>query len=138
MDYLPESTRLLYTQLLTQCLHGAAPSGRGLSFVSKQIRGGKHWYLQRTVGSRKTQHYLGPDSEDLRALMAKEKTLWESAATDFAARANLASMLISGGAYAANSIDARVLRCLSVRAFFLRAACWSVRTPSPSTATCSA
>lgn len=59
MDYLPESTRLLYTQLLTQCLHGTAPNGRGLSFVSQRIKDGKHWYLRLTVGSRKTQHYLG-------------------------------------------------------------------------------
>lgn len=119
MEYLPESTRLLYTQLLTQCLHGAAPSGRGLSFVSKQIRGGKHWYLQLTVGSRKTQHYLGPDSEDLRALITKEKSLWESAAPDFAARENLVSMLIAGGAYAANGVDARVLEVLERAGVFL-------------------
>ena len=63
MEALPESTRLLYSQLLSQCLHGAAPSGRGLSFVSKQIKGAKHWYLQLTVGSRKTQHYLGPETD---------------------------------------------------------------------------
>lgn len=39
MDLLPESTHLLYTQPLSQCLHGAALSGRGLSFVSKQLGG---------------------------------------------------------------------------------------------------
>jgi hypothetical protein len=119
MEYLPESTRLLYTQLLTLRLQGAAPSGRGLSFVTKTIRGGKHWYLQFTVGSRKTQHYLGPDSPDLHELIAKERTLWRSAAADVRERENLVSMLISGGAYAAGSIDARVFEVLERAGVFL-------------------
>jgi len=37
MDYLSESTRLLYSQLLSQCLHASTLSGRGLSFVQKTI-----------------------------------------------------------------------------------------------------
>lgn len=119
MEYLSESTRLLYTQLLTQCLQGAAPSGRGLSFVAKRIRGGKHWYLQFTVGSRKTQHYLGPDSPELHALVAKEKAIWASAAADVRARENLVSMLISGGAYAAGSSEARVFEVLERAGVFL-------------------
>lgn len=119
MEYLPESTRLLYTQLLTQSLHGAAPSGRGLSFVSKNIKGGKHWYLQLTVGSRKTQHYLGPDSKELGTLIAKEKSLWESAAPDVEARENLVAMLASGGGYAANAIDARIFELLERAGVFL-------------------
>src|SRR5258706_1252507 len=119
MDYLPESTRLLYTQLLTQSLHGAAPSGRGLSFVSKQIKGGKHWYLQLTVGSRKTQHYIGPDSAEVNALIAKEKALWETAAPDLAARENLVGMLASGGAYAASATDARIFELLERAGVFL-------------------
>lgn len=72
MELLPESTRLLYAQLLSECLHGAAPSGRGLSFVSKRIKGGTHWYLQLTVGSRKSQHYLGPDTDEIRSVIGKE------------------------------------------------------------------
>lgn len=119
MDYLPESTRLLYAQLLSQCLHGAAPSGRGLSFVAKRIKGGKHWYLQLTVGSRKTQHYLGPDTSEVRALIDKETALWGSAAPDLAAREQLGSMLTRGGAYTANPIDARVFELLERAGVFL-------------------
>lgn len=119
MDDLPESTRLLYTQLLSQCLHGAAPSGRGLSFVAKRIRGGKHWYLQVTVGSRKTQHYLGPDTDDIRKLIEDETALWQSAAPDRAARERLASMLVQGGAHAPSAIDARVLEVLERAGVFL-------------------
>jgi hypothetical protein len=104
MNYLPESTRLLYAQLLSQCLNSNAPSGRGLSFVTKTIKGSKQWYLQLTVGSRKTQHYLGPDSDEVRSLVESEKALWETAAPDVAAREQLVSMLTKGGAYAANPV----------------------------------
>ena len=68
MKHLPESTQLLYAQLLSQYLHSAAPNGRGLSFVHKTLKGARHWYLQLTVGSHKSQHYLGPDSEAIQTL----------------------------------------------------------------------
>lgn len=119
MDYLSESTRLLYTQLLSQCLHGAAPSGRGISFVSKRIKGGKHWYLQVNVGSRKTQHYLGPDTDAVRALIEQERALWESAAPDLQARENIVSMLVSGGAHTLSGVEARLFELLERAGVFL-------------------
>jgi hypothetical protein len=119
MDYLPETTRLLYSQLLSQCLHSAAPSGRGISFVSKRIKGGKHWYLQVTIGSRKTQHYLGPDTASVRGLIDKEKKLWKSAAPDLVAREQLVSMLTQGEAHAASPTDARVFELLERAGIFL-------------------
>jgi hypothetical protein len=109
----------LYAQLLSQCLHGAAPSGRGLSFVTKRIKGGKQWYLQLTVGSRKTQHYLGPDTPEVRRLIDSEKALWRSAMADLASREQLVAMLIQGGAYAASTADARVLELLERAGVFL-------------------
>lgn len=119
MEYLSESTQLLYTQLLSQCLHGAAPSGRGLSFVAKRIKGGKHWYLQLHIGSRKTQHYLGPDKDAVRALIEKEKSLWASAVPDLHARENLVSMLISGGAHGVSAVEARLFELLERAGVFL-------------------
>ncbi|HUF72997.1 MAG TPA: GSU2403 family nucleotidyltransferase fold protein [Gammaproteobacteria bacterium] len=119
MDYLPETTRLLYAQLLSQCLHGAAPSGRGLSFVSKRIKGSRHWYLQLTVGSRKTQHYLGPDTVEIRELIGNEEALWQSAKPDLASREQLVSMLIEGGAFAVSGIDARLFEVLERAGVFL-------------------
>jgi hypothetical protein len=119
MEYLPESTRLLYTQLLSQCLHGAAPSGRGLSFVSKRIKGGKHWYLQLNVGSRKTQHYLGPDTVEVRKLIEQERSLWNSAEPDVQARESIVSMLISGGAHTVSAVEARLFELLERAGVFL-------------------
>lgn len=119
MRELTESIHLLYAQLLTQCLHGAAPSGRGLSFVSKQIKGSKHWYLQLTVGSRKTQHYLGPDSPETRSLVEQEKSLWDKAVPDLVARENLVAMLLSGGAAGVSAVEARVFELLERAGIFL-------------------
>jgi hypothetical protein len=119
MEYLPESTHLLYTQLLSQCLHGAAPSGRGLSFVSKRIKGGKHWYLQLSIGSRKTQHYLGPDTAEIRGLIEKERSLWDSAEPDVQARENIVSMLVSGGAHTVSAVEARLFELLERAGVFL-------------------
>jgi hypothetical protein len=119
MEYLSESTQLLYAQLLTQCLHGGAPSGRGLSFVRKQIQGATHWYLQLTVGSTKTQHYLGPDSEGLRQIIEQEKSLWEKSRTDLADRQKLVAMLVSGGAHTVSASEARLFELLECAGVFL-------------------
>lgn len=119
MDYLPESTRLLYSQLLSQCLHAAAPSGRGMSFVKKDIKGATHWYLQLTIGSSKTQHYIGPDSESVQQLIKSEKQLWEKAQSDRHGREQLVSMLTSGGAHNVSSAEARVLEIIERSGAFL-------------------
>lgn len=119
MDYLLESTRLLYSQLLSQCLHASAPSGRGLSFVKKSINGNTHRYLQLTVGSQKTQHYIGPDSKEVLDLIANEKQLWEKAKPDRQAREQLVSMLLSGGAHSVSAAEARLFEVIERAGVFL-------------------
>lgn len=119
MDYLPESTRLLYSQLLSQCLHASAPSGRGLSFVKKKIKGTTQWYLQLTVGSQKTQHYIGPDTQEVQDLIANEKKLWDKAKPDREAREQLVSMLVRGGAHTVSAAEARVLEVIERAGAFL-------------------
>lgn len=119
MDYLPESTHLLYSQLLSQCLHASAPSGRGLSFVKKSIKGTTQWYLQLTVGNQKTQHYIGPDSQEVQELITKEKSLWDMAKPDRQAREQLVSMLISGGAHTVSAAEARLFELIERAGVFL-------------------
>lgn len=119
MEYLAESTRLLYTQLLSHGMQGAAPSGHGMSFVSKRIKGAKHWYLQITVGSRKTQHYVGPDTDDTRALIGREKALWDAAAPDLKTREDLVAMLVAGGAHTVSAVEARLFELLERAGVFL-------------------
>jgi hypothetical protein len=55
----------------------------------------------------------------VRALIKKETALWESVAVDVAARQQLVSMLVRGGAYSATSIDARVFELLERAGVFL-------------------
>ncbi len=119
MDYLSESTRLLYTQLLSQCLHGAAPSGRGLSFVKKNIKNSTHWYLQVTTGSQKKQHYLGPESDAMQALIQQEKARWKEAGPDRKTREKLVAMLIAGDAHTLSATEARVLELLERAGAFI-------------------
>ncbi len=119
MEYLAETTHLLYTQLLSQCLRGAAPDGRGISFVHKTIKNSKHWYLQLNIGSKKTQHYLGPDSKDIQILINKEKALWQKSEPDRKQRETLVSMLVAGGAHTVSSAEARVFELLEQAGVFL-------------------
>lgn len=119
MDYLSESTRLLYSQLLSQCLHAAVPDGRGISFVKKTIKESTHWYLQLTVGSSKKQHYLGPDSSELRATLEKEKELWDNARPDRLEREKLVAMLAAGGAHSVSASEGRVIELMERAGVFI-------------------
>jgi len=119
MEYLSESTNLLYTQLLSQCLHESVPAGRGLSFVNKTIKGSIHWYLQLTVGSRKTQHYMGPDTAVIQKLIKDEKQLWVTTKRDRENREQLVAMLISGGSHTVSSAEARLFELIERAGVFL-------------------
>lgn len=119
MEHLPESTILLYSQLLSQCLHAAVPSGRGLSFVKKNIKNSTQWYLQLTVGEKKTQHYLGPDSKELKELIKNEKALWKNAEPDRQLREQLVTMLIGGGALTVSTAEARLFEVIERTGVFL-------------------
>lgn len=119
MEYQPESNRLLYAQLLGECTRQVAGASRGLGFVSKMLSGRKHWYLQLVVGSAKTQHYLGPDSPDLRELMAKENELSAKAEPERKSREKLVAMLIAGGTMPVSAAEARVLELLERAGVFL-------------------
>lgn len=119
MNYQPETNRLLYSQLLSECGRGGASPGRGLSFVSKSLRGQRHWYLQLVIGPAKTQHYLGPDSAELRARMAKEKALWRNTEPDRNSRQKLVAMLLAGGAATVGAGEARIFELLERAGVFL-------------------
>ena len=119
VETLPSSVAVQYLDLLNACRHSPAPSGRGLSFVSKTSAGKTYWYLQLTVGSRKTQHYIGPDSEDVRAKIESERGRWVEAAPELAVRERLVAALIAGGAPAVTPIEARLFEVLERAGVFL-------------------
>ncbi|MEM7583995.1 MAG: GSU2403 family nucleotidyltransferase fold protein [Acidobacteriota bacterium] len=121
-DRLPETTQTLYAELLEQSIHAAAaqaaiaaPSG---SFVRKHIKGRTYWYLQRLEGKHKRQHYLGPDSDTLRAWIQGIKDQHSIARDDRQRRQQLCSMLATGGAVRETAAMIQVLQILSEAGVF--------------------
>lgn len=119
---LPESVQTLYAELLEQTIHAeaeaailGAPQG---SFVSKTIKGGTYWYLQRMEGDRKRQVYLGKESPSLLAWMEEVRQARARSAADEAQRTRLGSMLAAGGAATERPEIAKVLQLLAESGVF--------------------
>jgi len=118
MRRLPQTTQLLYAELLQQCA-AALPNQRGISFVSKQISGHRYWYMELVVGSTKRQFSLGRDTDALRRQIEEQKHLYAQAIPDLKQREKLVAMLVSGGAFAPGASDGRVLEVLAQSGVFL-------------------
>lgn len=119
---LSESVQTLYAELLEQTIHAeaeaavlGAPQG---SFVSKAIKGGTYWYLQRMEGDRKRQIYLGKESPSLLTWMEEVRQTRARSAADEAQRSRLVSMLAAGGAAAESPAVAKVLQLLAESGVF--------------------
>lgn len=83
-ERLPETTQTLYAELLEQSIHAQAETGLAGgavhgTFVSKTVKGGIYWYLQRQEGDRKRQHYLGRESPELLAWLDEVRQLRDRA-----------------------------------------------------------
>jgi len=72
-----------------------------------------------TVGSRKSQHYIGPDSAAISELISNEKQLLERRKPDRKERERLVAMLISGGAHTVSAAETRILELLERVGVFL-------------------
>jgi hypothetical protein len=119
---LPETVQTLYAELLEQAIQAEAeaallnaPQG---TFVSKTVKGGTYWYLQRTEGDRRRQHYLGRESPSLLAWMEQVREARSGSAADGALRANLVSMLTAGGAATESAPVVKVLSLLAESGVF--------------------
>jgi hypothetical protein len=119
---LSDSVQTLYAELLDQAIQAEAETALALapqgSFVSKTIKGGIYWYLQRTEGDRKRQQYLGRESPALLAWMEAAKQARARLATDEAQRARLCDMLVAGGAATETAPMIRVLSLLTQAGVF--------------------
>ncbi|MBW8873656.1 MAG: nucleotidyltransferase domain-containing protein [Acidobacteria bacterium] len=119
---LPETVQTLYAELLEQTIQAEAeaallkaPHG---TFVSKAIKGGTYWYLQRMEGDRRRQHYLGRESPTLLAWMKEVREAHARSAADDAQRANLCGMLAAGGAATESTQIVKVLSLLDESGVF--------------------
>jgi hypothetical protein len=118
MQRLPQTTQLLYAELLQQCAI-ALPNQRGISFVTKTVGGNQYWYMELVVGSTKRQYSLGRDTDNLRAQIENQKKLFTQAVPDLKQREKLVAMLVSGGGFAPGGSDGRVLEVLAQASTFL-------------------
>src|SRR5262245_38587363 len=114
---LPESVHTLYAELFDQAIRAEAELPldvpRHGSFVSKLVKGRRYWYLQRVEGDRKTQHYLGPELDQLSAWMREVTEHRRRTAPDAARRAELVAMLVAGGAVRESAAVTKVLAMLA-------------------------
>ncbi len=118
MQKLSHTTQLLYSELLQQCAI-ALPNQRGISFATKTVGGNQYWYMELVVGSTKRQYSLGRHTDELRALIEKQKKLFSQAVPDLKQREKLVAMLVSGGGFAPGGSEGRVLEVLAQAGTFL-------------------
>ncbi len=123
-DLLPESVRTLYAELLDLAtVDRAERTARNLpagTFVAKEIRGGRYWYLQISTGGTKSQRYLGRETPELVRWMETTNAARGELLPDAALRERLVAMLVQGGAQREDAAPARALELLADLGIFLR------------------
>ncbi len=116
-DRLSDTVQTLYAELLEQSIHAdAADAAIGVppgTFVRKKIKGRTYWYLQRSEGERKRQHYIGAESDALLGWIEGVRQARSLQTADDAARANLCRMLAAGGGLVETAPVIKVLRLLA-------------------------
>ncbi len=117
LDRLPATTQNLLAELLDLEIGAAATTAAPLpatgSFVSKEVKGRTYWYFQRVEGARTRQHYVGPDSAELRRWMDRLTTTRAERGPDATDRKRLCAMLAAGGALTESAAVTRVLEILA-------------------------
>lgn len=124
VDRLPASLATLYAELLEQALvherltpiEGQLPG----CVVAKTVRGRRYLYWQVRKGDQVSQHYLGPDSEDLRRQLDRLGDERSNARQASASLDRLAAMLVRGGAGGEEARVGGILRLLADLGVFRR------------------
>lgn len=115
---LPDMVTLQYSELMQQCVQ-PAPDGANISFKSKVVAGKRYWYLFISLGSRRSEHYLGEETPGLLDKIEEERDLWESTEDDRVVRQRLVAMLLAGGATSTPTNEGKVIALLERSGLFL-------------------
>lgn len=83
----------------------AGELGAGATLVSKRIRGHRYWYVQRILDGKKTQRYLGRETDELSAVVER----WRRSRAEAATRAELVAIARAGGANFVTAAEAKIL-----------------------------
>ena len=118
IEQQPESVQLLYSQLLDELLR-AAYSPRGITFVTRNVKGNDYHYMNYVIGSSRRSYYLGPDDNDLRARILAAEERWRREESSTLERARLVSMLRQGGCVILPAGHGRVLEALEQAGVFV-------------------
>ncbi len=121
MRRLPNSLNVQYSELLQNCVQPLS-DGSNLSFKSKLINGRRYWYLYISIGTNRTEHYLGEESTELLDQIDDEKALWESSDDNRDLRRRLVNMLIGGEMAALSRDEGKILSLLERNGVFLASA----------------
>ena len=73
---LPLSVQNTYQDLVAAHLHRAVAEIPGTPF-RREVAGRGYWYVNRRIGDRVSQRYLGPDSAEMRERIAQAKDTQE-------------------------------------------------------------
>lgn len=119
--HLPSSLSVQYSELMQNCVHPIS-DGSNLSFKSKTIRGKRYLYLYISIGSTRTEHYLGEETTELLDKIDDEKEKWNSNTDDRELRARLVGMLIGGGMLPLGKDEGKVISLLERNGVFLAGA----------------
>jgi len=105
---LSPMTQAAYSRLVDLLVATDASLGDATPVV-KTIRGHRYWYLQRTRDGTKLQTYLGRETPELAASIAK----WREHKHEAETRAELVAMLRAGGAQVPAAVETRALEILA-------------------------
>ena len=126
IERVAASTMTLYAEALDQALL-AERSLRGFaalpgSLTTKEIGARRYLYWQVATGGKKKQHYIGPDTPEVRRTLAQAKEKRESFDLDLASLERMAQMLAKGGLQRESTAVGTVLELLAGFGLFRRGA----------------
>ena len=114
---LMPSAQTAYSDLLTSLFSSAIPD-RGISCFTRNVKGKDYWYQQHTVGSSKRSRYIGPDTDDIRQLVAKCRHRQDDDKQQHAGREQLVAICVASGLHAPPPAETRVYEVLAQAGLF--------------------
>ncbi|PIE01498.1 MAG: hypothetical protein CSA81_11245 [Acidobacteria bacterium] len=88
------------------------------AFVSKHIKGQTYWYFQTSIGTRKTQTYLGKETPEMMNQINRIKANWSKAEPAYRERQKQVAMIRAGGGIVPTTGEAKILELLEQLSVF--------------------
>lgn len=121
LNSLSLSTQTLYADLLQMAVSADAMRSIGSlsgTFVTKKIKKKTYWYLQYGALGKKIQIYFGPESPQIKQLIANFTSGKAEEKADRLLRAQLCRMILQGGGLAIDTVSQKVLELFANSGLF--------------------